>query len=141
MTLQDVHALKVAHEQRFTRALFELLLEDSGVLSPLLCGDGTIIHHSHANDEQLTLEDGLLIAQAWVRFDLHVERLEHKPCRIGLEVLKRLTGHCPSRVKRLYNKKRDSLQSWVSDEILIAAGELVRDRLRNLRLITTEGLG
>jgi hypothetical protein len=141
VTLQEVGQLKAAHEERFTRALFELLLEESGVLSPLLLGDGTIVHHSHVNDEQLTLDDALLIAQAWIRFDLHVERLEHKPCRIGLKVLERLTGHSPIRVKRLYGKKRDSLQDWVSDDNLLAAGELVRDRLRNLRLITTEGVG
>lgn len=137
MTLDKVRGLKRAHEQRFTRALFELLLEDSGVLAPLLLGDGTIVHHSHTDDEQLTLDDTLLIAQTWIRFDLHVERLEQKPCRIGLEVLKRLTGHSPIRVKALYNKKRDSFQDWVSDELLLAAGELVRERLQGKLLIAT----
>ena len=139
MTLQEVRALKAQQEARFTRALFELLLEDSGVLSPLLLGDGTIVHHSHTDDEQLTLDDWALIAQAWVRFDLHMERLEAKACRVGLEVLQRLTGHSAPRVKALYNEKRDFLQDWVSDELLIEAGELVRARLSNRRLVTTEG--
>lgn len=141
MTLADVRKLRNEDEARFTRALFELLLEDSGVLAPLLLGDGTIVHHSHHDDRQLVFDDWRLIAQAWIRFDIHMERLEDKPCRVGLEVLKRLTGHSPIRVKSLYDRKRDFLQDWSSDELLIDAGELVRDRLRNQRLITTEWAG
>ena len=141
MTLQEVRAIKAQHEERFTRALFELLLEESGVLCPLLLGDGTIVHHSHANDEMLTFEDWALVAQAWIRFDVHIELLEGKPCRVGLEVLERLTGHGPARVKCLYNQKRELVHGWASDEVLLNAGKLVRDRLRNRRLITTEGLG
>lgn len=138
MTLQQVRALKADHEERFTRALFELLLEESGVLCPLLLGDGTIVHHSSTDDELLTLDNAFLIAQAWIRFDLHMERLEQKPCRVGLKVLERLTGYSPARVKALYNQKRDFLQDWVSDGMLLEAGELVSARSRNRRLITTE---
>lgn len=138
MTLNEVRAIRHQHEHAFTRALFELLLEDSGVLAPLLLGDGTIVHHSHNDDTQLTFDDWRLIAQAWIRFDIHVTRLEHNPCWVGLEVLQRLTRQGRTRVKRIYDKKRDLLQDWYSDELLIDAGVLVRDRLRGKRLTTTE---